>query len=478
MDAFQKFPHFIDTDIRTERKYPSGYTVSYELMIHRHQSLLPKELVENRTVLDIGCCVGSTGAWVLDNGATKYTGIELQKNFAEQAEKNLLKCFPTDHWEILNSSLEDFLEQNTESYDIVFAGGVMHTSLYYQDLIKKISKIAKIAIVVESITPKIIFDGLFNNKSVDFVSLVEYTADAGMVHEHGNNLKVNSAIPSLGSLCILFREQGFEIDMQSYIRFKETKKTLWPTRFGAVFVKETPGIVRSTQYLYDNNINDVIPWKAIISPTWKFDENVAKSFGQHARQHIPDYDKVIDLSIKLCKILLKDPLNDRILDVGCAIGETISRLYTNGCCNLIGVDSSQAMLDQCDQRQAFYVLDKNFPKEHGLFDAILCNWTLHFIENKEKYLQCIYEGLNPGGFVIITDKTQDQGLALDLYHEFKKNQGVSDEEIQAKAQSVKNMMFINSPDWYIKTLESLGFIKTDIINAAPCFTSFVSFRPR
>jgi hypothetical protein len=61
-----------------------------------------------------------------------------------------------------------------------------------------------------------------------------------------------------------------------------------------------------------------------------------------------------------------------------------------------------------------------------------------------------------------------------LYHKFKQSQGVTPEEISAKAASVKNIMFINEPMWYIDTLTQLGFKPVTLINAAPCFTTFLA----
>ena len=36
---------------------------------------------------------------------------------------------------------------------------------------------------------------------------------------------------------------------------------------------------------------------------WKFDNKLAPNFVDHAKKHIPDYDKVIDMSVELCEDL-------------------------------------------------------------------------------------------------------------------------------------------------------------------------------
>jgi hypothetical protein len=50
--------------------------------------------------------------------------------------------------------------------------------------------------------------------------------------------------------------------------------------------------------------------------------------------------------------------------------------------------------------------------------------------------------------------------------------GVSAEEIAAKAASVRDIMYINTPKWYLETLDNLGFKNIQIVDASWCFTTF------
>ena len=201
---------------------------------------------------------------------------------------------------------------------------------------------------------------------------------------------------------------------------------------------------------------------------WKFDQEIAKIFVNHARQHIPNYESVIDKCIEVCRYRLSS--TSSIIDVGCATGQTLVRLQQAGFVNLTGVDSSPHMIDQC-KVSAELICSETFPNQ--VFDAILCNWTLHFIKHKVEYLSNIYQNLSPGGFLILSDKTSKDQLPLHFYHQFKSKAGVSDQAIQAKADSVKNIMHIDSPEWYIENLQKLGFSKVYIIDASWCFTTFL-----
>jgi tRNA (cmo5U34)-methyltransferase len=205
---------------------------------------------------------------------------------------------------------------------------------------------------------------------------------------------------------------------------------------------------------------------------WQFNADVAKTFVGHARQHIPNYDIVITKSIDICKKLLTS--DSSIIDVGCATGETLRRLHDRGFNNLHGVDSSQAMLDYCDPNMAKYHHSDCFP-DHT-FDAVICNWTLHFMKNKQQYLEDIYQRLDQDGFLILSEKTSNDPLPIYFYHRFKSNQGVSEQDIQAKSQSLQGVMFTNDVSWYLDILDSIGFQKIYIVDASYCFTTFLCLK--
>ena len=138
---------------------------------------------------------------------------------------------------------------------------------------------------------------------------------------------------------------------------------------------------------------------------------------------------------------------------------------------------TQAKVNGVD-KYAYLVESSTFPTKTGPFDVVICNWTLHFIKNKHDYLVDIYKSLNPNGLLILSDKTSTDLLDIKLYHDFKKTQGVTYEEVVAKADSVKDIMFIDSPTWYLETLKSIGFDSVSIIDADYCFTSFMAVKNR
>lgn len=205
---------------------------------------------------------------------------------------------------------------------------------------------------------------------------------------------------------------------------------------------------------------------------WQFNEKVAETFVSHAKQHIPNYSQVIDKSIEVCSHYLQP--QDKIIDVGCATGETLRRLHSAGFSNLTGVEASHAMLQHCDFNIARILHNDRFPNEK--FDGVLCNWTLHFIEDKEMYLVDIHRNMNENGVLVLSEKTSLDPTAIKFYHEWKHSQGVSWEDIRAKEAAVKDVMFIKDPKWYIDTLTWIGFKNIQIIDANWCFTTFMAVK--
>jgi tRNA (cmo5U34)-methyltransferase len=205
-------------------------------------------------------------------------------------------------------------------------------------------------------------------------------------------------------------------------------------------------------------------WRKLRSMSeWQFNKKVASTFVPHARQHIPNYDRIIKKTVNICKSLLD--YNQPIIDVGCATGETLNMLSSAGFKNLHGVDNSASMLEHC-LVDATLTCSEWLPKSN--YNAIILNWTLHFIEHKIQYLKDCKKCLTPDGFMIISEKVSKDPFLIKHYHNYKRLHGVSEEEITHKQSSVENVMHICSSDWYKKQGEELGF-SVDIIDADFCF---------
>lgn len=90
---------------------------------HKHDLLLPRHVVDGKTVLDLGCCLGATGYWVVKHGASRYLGLELQDGFA-QIGRELLMDIPQAAVETRDTLA--YLEQPDEQFDVVCVLGLVH----------------------------------------------------------------------------------------------------------------------------------------------------------------------------------------------------------------------------------------------------------------------------------------------------------------------------------------------------------------
>lgn len=114
MIRFEKDSPFVTEDNRSKRK---TLPTSAESLNRKHEFLLPMGILYNKSVLDLGACIGATGQWVLSNRALKYTGVEVQEPYIEIG-KRLLK--PWGDKAVISSQL------SMEKHDIVTLLGLLH----------------------------------------------------------------------------------------------------------------------------------------------------------------------------------------------------------------------------------------------------------------------------------------------------------------------------------------------------------------
>ncbi len=215
------------------------------------------------------------------------------------------------------------------------------------------------------------------------------------------------------------------------------------------------------------------------SHKWVFDEKVAARFTNEAEQHIPLYWQTIELSVKTIKTSFST--NAKILEIGCATGNTLAYLVSQGFSHLIGCDSSPAMLDQAHQKLQHFQIPlietDHFPTQYAPFEVVMCNWTMHFIKEREQYIQAIFEGLKSGGLFIMTDKTIQSDAMKMLYHNFKLKQGLSLTQIEQKERNLEGVLVPYSLEQNLTMLKQMGFINLEILSAAFGFVTFLAWKP-
>jgi precorrin-6B methylase 2 len=245
---FEQYPEFINSDTRLNRTNPrDGYPVNADFLQKRYSCTMPAEKCQGKKILDLGSCTASLGAWCLANGASSYTGIELQKKFATESRNNLAKYF-ANGWQIIESTVENFLKHNTDHYDIVVAAGVIYGVDDMHGCLKKLTSISNY-IIIEAKHPTSLrqmsqkFPAL--EKSLELKQSVIDVAPIPMVSEDANykawSLGFN---PSIGALILIFQSLDFGPDMAVYDNLKSTLSDIYGLnsslyfRYGIGFQKQ------------------------------------------------------------------------------------------------------------------------------------------------------------------------------------------------------------------------------------------------
>lgn len=225
MNPFISQPEFISEDPRSHCPggVGLGHQLTPELAFKQHRALLPPDLLQGKTVLDLGSCLAASGAWSLANGAKHYTGVEIQKEFADKSAEILGKYYPADSWRILNTSVDGFLNENPGKYDIVLAAGVLHGVDKVLETLEIIAGIADL-IVIESMHKSIFHSPLVSHQVKQLLSqekgIANYlenesyisVGDTGMLVPGMKSVLYNGLIPSMGAIKRIMRSLGFLCD--------------------------------------------------------------------------------------------------------------------------------------------------------------------------------------------------------------------------------------------------------------------------
>jgi SAM-dependent methyltransferase len=197
MNPFDEAPEFVGEDNRQNRVFNP---VTRQQMHNKHEVLFPSSLIRGKTILDLGCALGATGHWCLSNGATKYTGIEAQETYAKKA-RTLLDKYHANKFEVIQNSIESYLESTRETFDIVAVLGVLYVFTDYYSILRKITSVARETVIVESMYPPI----AITNPHFSGVEFISY--------QHINLADENASLEGRGSR---LSPKGFGFIMEEF----------------------------------------------------------------------------------------------------------------------------------------------------------------------------------------------------------------------------------------------------------------------
>jgi SAM-dependent methyltransferase len=499
---FCDYQEFSDLDARRSRYYGP---ITTETLNSRHEVMLPEYIVKNKTVLDLGSCLGASGHWSLGHGSTHYTGVEIQKPQSDISQKLLSKYWDSNKFSIISKDFIDFLDEaitEGKRYDIVLMIGVIYAFIDQYSLLEKVSKVCDKYLLIDSVYPSLQMFGKVELES-SFIQINSQTINHA---EEDTLFKGLSARPSPNALKYMLGSFGFEnkdgllmpyppSDKDVYDNYtsictkvvvdgsgeletmqvwaKEGKFAV-PIKYMMRFERTNNKIKTLRTVLNDNDESSTVTTSSTLEientrpiDSWKFDESVAERFQTEAKTQIPDYDRVIDLSIQLTNEIYHTK-HLHIIDVGSALGHTVKKFIDAGYMNVVGVDNSPAMISNSLFPKSTICSD-TFPE--GEWDVVIANWTLHFIKERGLYLKSIYDNMTNGGMLIITDKMEHSSYLEKLYHAWKRSNGVTDETISNKKRALLGVLDTKPMMWYMNTLTEIGFTDIDIINTSMMFTT-------
>ena len=210
-----------------------------------------------------------------------------------------------------------------------------------------------------------------------------------------------------------------------------------------------------------------------VTEDFSFNDRVADVFDDMLDRSVPFYREVIQASADLIRQLAAP--ESRVFDLGCSTGSTLlelSRLLPDMNLHFTGIDNAPAMLDKARRKAAMYsksgVMEfRNQDITRADLknaDIIICNYTLQFIRPplRPAFVSRLYEHLAPGGLLFVSEKVISHHSLLnrkfiDIYHQFKREQGYSELEIAAKREALENVLIPFSIRENINLLTQSGF---------------------
>ena len=208
-------------------------------------------------------------------------------------------------------------------------------------------------------------------------------------------------------------------------------------------------------------------------PKFVFDKSVVDVFPDMIQRSVPGYQTIINHTGELADRFVQH--NSHCYDLGCSLGASTLAIREriegrNG--TIFAVDNSADMLAKLKTILASQpsntetrVVESDICKVQVTnASLVVLNFTLQFvpIDKRSELISTIYNGLNPNGCLVISEKLSFQPESLnrlltELHHQFKRDQGYSDLEISQKRDAIDDVLIPETIDSHIKRLQNCGF---------------------
>lgn len=214
-----------------------------------------------------------------------------------------------------------------------------------------------------------------------------------------------------------------------------------------------------------------------------FDERVAAVFPDMIRRSVPGYGEVIALLGLFAEQYAQ--ADSTLYDLGCSLGAatlSLRRRIKAPHCRIIAVDNSQAMVERCRENIAHDLATTPVGvlcadiREVTIENAsvVVLNFTLQFLpaEERQTLLARIYDGMRPGGVLLLSEKLRFSDEASQQFQEqlhlaFKRANGYSELEISQKRAALEEVLVPDTLEQHRERLTAAGFARVE-----PWFQAF------
>lgn len=220
--------------------------------------------------------------------------------------------------------------------------------------------------------------------------------------------------------------------------------------------------------------DEVFAGTAARASDFVFNREVAEVFDDMLIRSVPFYLEQQSMIKELARKFFQKGTN--IYDLGSSLGTTLinmSKEIGREANRLIGYDNSMPMIERAIARikqegleDRIEIVCQDLNEQVAIENASVVTicWTMQFVRplQREKLLKQIYDGMVKDGTLIITEKiltnsTDMNRLFVELYYDFKKRNGYSDEEIARKREALENVLIPYRIDENIELYKRCGF---------------------
>jgi tRNA (cmo5U34)-methyltransferase len=226
-----------------------------------------------------------------------------------------------------------------------------------------------------------------------------------------------------------------------------------------------------------------------IEKQFEFDADVAAVFDDMLERSVPFYKTSLQMTKALALKYIGQ--SNRIYDLGCSTASLLLDIERDldKKVELIGIDNAEAMLDQAQKKLEVFNSDIELihgdilEYEYKECDVIISTYTLQFIRPliRETLIKKVSDALHVRGAFIFSEKLISDNKKLnkeliDIYYDFKKEQGYSAYEIMQKREALENVLVPYSEAENIEMAKRNGFSHCELVFRWANFATFIAIK--